>query len=97
MDSAVEAPRSPSVPFQTSDFYLACFMHARGYAIVDVQRSLANKRVTFHFDQLNGVDTSEAKDLVLGFYNGTEHVSAFKFCSALRELRGLLYNAGEPV
>lgn len=96
----MESPSpSESMPFQTSDFYLACFLHARGYTIKEVIRSNMSKRVTFSFDQRCTDESAltPAKDLVLGFYNGVELVSAFRFCSALRELRGLLYNTEEAL
>lgn len=89
-----------SVPFQTSDFYLACFLHARGYRLEGVKKSARNNRVTFMFTQLHPdhapvMGSVGAGALVLGFYNGTENVPAFRFVAAIRELRGLLNNVPE--
>ncbi len=90
-----ESSGSPREVYQTSDFYLACFMHARGYKLVDTIRSPRNGRVTIIFENHLAVAFKEdmtADQLVIAYYNGEATVSAFKFVAAIRELRGLLHS-----
>lgn len=70
--------------YSTSDFYLACFLKARGLPILNVERE--GRRSTFIFE-----DNGEVKRLVLEFYNdGKVEVNAFK--NAIQDLRSIIYN-----
>lgn len=70
--------------YATSDFYLACFLKAKGLRLVDLERE--GRRSTFVFE-----DTDDRKDLIREFYNnGVIRVNSFK--NAIQDLKAIIYN-----
>lgn len=71
--------------FATRDFYLACFLRAKGVRLIRAIKQ--NKITTFHFENNNNIES-----LTTNFYNDSEMVSALKFIEAVRALRAYSYN-----
>lgn len=71
--------------YETSDFYLACYLRCIGLRIVGTTR--AGKRVTFKFAGAH----DDVDRMKLAYYNGDSAVKPYDFVAAIRELRGLIY------
>jgi len=72
--------------FTTSDFYLAAFLRAVGYAIEDAVLNEKENRTEFCFEY-----TPELNVKVKEFFNdGTVKVRDFK--NAIQDLKGVIYN-----
>ena len=70
--------------YATSDFYLACFLKAKGLRIVDLERE--GRRSTFVFEDSDG-----RKELIREFYNnGVIRFNSFK--NAIQDLKAIIYN-----
>ena len=70
--------------YNVSDFYLAAFLKAQGFKLVDTQRE--GRRVTFIFE-----DRSDRQTLTKDFYNdGTVKVNPF--IHAIQDLKSIIYN-----
>jgi hypothetical protein len=70
--------------YVTADFYLSCFLKARGLKLLDAVRE--GRRTTFVFE-----DNDIRKQLVKDFYNdGTVEVNAFK--NAIQDLKAIVFN-----
>lgn len=68
--------------YATSDFYLACFLKARGMKIKGLERE--GRRSIFIFN-----DTPNREDLVKQFYNDS-YVN--NFTHAIQDLKALVFN-----
>ena len=70
--------------YTTSDFYLACYLKARGYRLIGTERQ--GRRITFAFEE-----RSDREALVLSFYgDGVVQVNAFTH--AIQDLKSVVYN-----
>ena len=70
--------------YATTDFYLSCFLKAKGIRLIDLERE--GRRTTFVFEDIKG-----RKQLIKDFYNdGIVEVNAFK--NAIQDLRAAIYN-----
>ena len=71
--------------FKTRDFYLACFLKAKGLML---EKTVMDSGIaTFCFK-----DVEVAEDLVPIFYGGLEEVSVNRFVNAIRDLKALIHN-----
>ena len=71
--------------FETSDFYLACFLRCTGYDLVEVRRDGA--RVIFIFN-----DKHDRRDTVLAFYNNHGSVAPLSFAGVIKDMKSLIHN-----
>jgi hypothetical protein len=71
--------------FETSDFYLACFLRCIGYDLGGVRR--AGRRVTFLFE-----DRPERANDLIAFFTDKVAVKPLRFVSAIKDLKALLHS-----
>lgn len=72
--------------FETSDFYLACYLRCIGYALDDVRRD--GRRVVFVFGDKPGRKTD-----LLAFFGNKAEVNPLQFVAAIKDLKTLIYNS----
>ncbi|MFZ3386507.1 MAG: DUF5659 domain-containing protein [Candidatus Hydromicrobium sp.] len=71
--------------FKTKDFYLACFLKAKGIKLLNASGEKM-RDIVFTFQ----VENSEK--LINDFYNENELIPAIKFVNAIRDLKVLCHN-----
>ena len=71
--------------YSTRDYYIASFLKARGFKLVDTAKR--GKDVYFIFE-----GKEEIEKILPGFYNGTEKVIAIELTTAKRNIKSLLHN-----
>jgi hypothetical protein len=71
--------------FETSDFYLACFLRCRGYRLSRVTGR--GSRRTFQFDRPSDMDRE-----ILSYVNAEAEVPAVAFVGVIREMKSLLHS-----
>ena len=71
--------------YKTKDFYLACYLKAAGLKLlrVDKKSSIA----FFYFKS-----SSDLKNIITGFYNSEDKVSANNLVNSIKDLKALIYN-----
>ena len=79
------ASQQAGVAFETTDFYLACFLRCSGYALLDLRP--AGRRKIFVFK-----DSPERPTDVLSFYGDNTTVPPLAFSSTIKDMKELLYN-----
>ena len=72
--------------FETSDFYLACYLRCIGYTLDDVRRRGA--RVVFVF-----CDQPARKADLMAFFGNTADVKPLQFVSAIKDLKAVIHNS----
>ena len=72
--------------FKTRDFYLACFLRAKGLELIDAIENL-DGYVYFSFSK-----TEETDDLIIRFYSNKESVNVNQFINSIRDIRALIHN-----
>ena len=70
--------------FKTRDFYLACFLKAKDIKLIRTEKT--GNIAIFHFE------SRKIEDLITGFYNDQEIISANKFINSIRDLKALVHN-----
>lgn len=73
-------------PFETRDFYLACFLRCTGYQLIDLRAEGRRKIFVFH-------DRPARRDDVLTFYGDSVAVPPLAFSSTIKDMKALLHNA----
>jgi hypothetical protein len=86
MDSQTPIQPDEAGAFETSDFYLACYLRCIGYALDGVRRD--GRRVVFSF----GDKRARRMDLMAFFGNKAE-VKPLQFVSAIKDLKALIHNS----
>jgi hypothetical protein len=71
--------------FETSDFYLACFLRCTGYDLIDLRAEGRRKVFVVR-------DRPTRRDDVLAFYGDTSSVRPLAFASTIKDMKGLLHN-----
>ena len=71
--------------FETKDFYLACFLKAKGIKLLNANGDKI-KDIVFTFQLEN------SEKLINDFYNENELIPAIKFVNAIRDLKALSHN-----
>ena len=71
--------------FETKDFYLACFLKAKGIKLLNASGEKM-RDIVFKFQ----VENSEK--LINDFYNENELIPAIKFVNAIRDLKALCHS-----
>jgi len=69
--------------FETKDFYLACFLKAKGIKLLKASGEKI-KDIIFTFQLEN------SEKLINDFYNENELIPAIKFVNAIRDLKGII-------
>jgi hypothetical protein len=77
---------SLTLRFETSDFYLACFLRCTGYALVNLRAEGRRKVFVFR-------DSPSRRDDVLAFYGDGAAVPPLAFSATIRDMKALLHNA----
>jgi len=72
--------------FQTSDFYTAVFLLAKGFRLVEIDKTNP-RRFCFVFE-----DQDNRTKLLEEFFNGSAKVEPRQFVSSIKELKTLMYN-----
>ncbi len=86
MASRTTIENGDSKGFETSDFYLACYLRCIGYALDDVRRS--GPRVVFVF-----CDQPARKSDLMAFFGNKAEVKPLQFVSAIKDLKALIHNS----
>ncbi|MGB3346626.1 MAG: DUF5659 domain-containing protein [Candidatus Humimicrobiia bacterium] len=73
--------------FKTRDFYLACFLRAKGYELIEAKEDINKKYIYFSFPK-----TNETDDLIVRFYSNRESVNVNQFINSIRDIRALIHN-----
>lgn len=71
--------------FETKDFYLACFLKAKGIKLLNANGEKISD-IIFTFQLKN------SEKLINDFYNENELIPAIKFVNAIRDLKALSHN-----
>jgi hypothetical protein len=77
---------SEEAAFETSDFYLACFLRCTGYDLIDLRAEGRRKVFVFR-------DRPTRRDDVLAFYGQGAVVPPLAFSATIKDMKALLYNA----
>lgn len=72
--------------FETSDFYLACYLRCIGYTLDDVRRD--GRRVVFVFG-----DKPAQKTDLMAFFGNKAEVNPLQFVAAIKDLKTLIHNS----
>ena len=86
MEEQIQLQPSDGGAFETSDFYLACYLRCIGYTLDDVRRD--GRRVTFLF-----CDSPDRKTDLLAFFGNKADVKPLHFVAAIKDLKALIYNS----
>jgi hypothetical protein len=86
MDNQDPIPPIDAGAFETSDFYVACFLRCIGYTLDDVRRS--GPRVVFVF-----CDQPARRADLLAFFGNKVEVKPLQFVSAIKDLKALIHNS----
>ena len=71
--------------FETKDFYLACFLKAKGIKLLKASGEKM-RDIVFTFQ------VEDPEKLINDFYNESELIPAIKFVNAIRDLKALSHN-----
>lgn len=72
--------------YETSDFYLACFLRCLGYELLDLRPE--GRRRVFVFR-----DKQARREDVIAFYGDGTAVPPLAFSATIRDMKALLHNA----
>jgi hypothetical protein len=75
-----------ALQFETSDFYLACFLQCTGYALINLRAEGRRKVFVFR-------DSPSRREDVLAFYGDGAAVPPLAFSAVIRNMKALLRNA----
>jgi hypothetical protein len=73
------------IPYETTDFYLACYLRSLAYELVDVRRD--GRRSIFVFR-----DDPDRSAAVLSFLNDTGSVRPLTFVGIIKQMKSLVHN-----
>jgi hypothetical protein len=73
------------VAFETSDFYLACFLRCTGYRLLGLRANGQKKIFVFK-------DRRSRPDDVMAFYGDAATVRPQAFAATIKDMKGLIYN-----
>jgi hypothetical protein len=71
--------------FETTDFYLACYLRCAGYRLAGIRRD--GKRSVFRFE-----DRADREEATLAFFNNEGTVRPLAFSAAIKDLKALIHN-----
>jgi len=70
--------------FETTDFYLACYLRCDGFRLVGMRRDGA--RSVFRFE-----DRTDREAVMLAFFNNEGRVRPLAYSAAIRDLKALIH------
>jgi Domain of unknown function (DUF5659) len=73
-------------PFETRDFYLACFLRCSGYDLIDLRSEGRRKVFVFR-------DRPKRREDVLAFYGHGVAIPPLAFSATIKDMKALLHNA----
>lgn len=73
------------IAFETSDFYLACYLRCTGYKLLGLRANGQKKVFVFK-------DRHTRPDDVMAFYGDAATVRPQAFAATIKDMKGLLYN-----
>jgi len=71
--------------FETTDFYLACYLRCAGYRLAGIRRD--GQRSVFRFE-----DRADRQDAMLAFFNNEGTVRPLAYSAAIKDLKALIHN-----
>ena len=80
-ESGAEAPEV----FETTDFYLACYLRCDGFRLVGIRRE--GPRCVFRFE-----NRADRRDVTLAFFNNEGTVRPLAYSAAIKDLKALIHN-----
>lgn len=86
MDNQAQMQPTGAGAFETSDFYLACYLRCIGYTLDGVRRD--GRRVVFSFG-----DKPARKVDLMAFFGNKAEVKPLQFVSAIKDLKALIHNS----
>jgi hypothetical protein len=86
MTSRTSGQSGDSRGFETSDFYLACYLRCIGYTLDDLRRS--GPRAIFVF-----CDQPARRADLMAFFGNKAEVKPLQFVSAIKDLKALIHNS----
>ena len=86
MINRVELQPVEEVAFETSDFYIACYLRCIGYDLKGLRRD--GRRASFVFE-----DRPTRQADVIAFFGNRTEVNPLRFVSAIKDLKALLHAA----
>ncbi len=75
----------PPDPFETRDFYLACYLRCTGYPLLNLRPEGRHKIFVFEDRPTRPAD-------VIAFYGDSTTVPPLAFSSAVKDMKALLHN-----
>jgi hypothetical protein len=76
---------SAEAVFETTDFYLACYLRCDGLRLAGIRREGA--RSVFRFE-----DRSDREEVTLAFFNNEGNVRPLAYAAAIRDLKAVIHN-----
>ena len=71
--------------FETTDFYLACYLRCDGFRLAGIRRE--GPRSVFRFQ-----DRADRHDAMLTFFNNEGNVRPLAYATAIKDLKALIHN-----
>lgn len=71
--------------FETTDFYLACYLRCDGFRLVGIRRE--GPRSVFQFE-----DRTDRRVVMLSFFNNEGNVRPLAYSAAIKDLKALIHN-----
>lgn len=71
--------------FETTDFYLACYLRCDGFQLVGIRRD--GRRSVFRFK-----DRADRVAVMLTFFNNEGSVRPLTYSTAIKDLKALIHN-----
>lgn len=71
--------------FETTDFYLACYLRCYGFRLAGIRRE--GPRSVFQFE-----DRADRQDSMLAFFNNEGTVRSLAYSAAIKDLKALIHN-----
>jgi len=71
--------------FETTDFYLACYLKCDGRRLTGIRRY--DKRSVFQFE-----NRADLEDVMLAFYNNEGSVRPRAYSAAIKDLKALIHS-----
>ena len=71
--------------FETTDFYLACYLRCDGFRLAGIRRD--GTRSVFQFE-----DRTDRESVTLTFFNNEGSVRPLAYSAAIKDLKALIHN-----
>ena len=71
--------------FETTDFYLACYLRCDGFQLAGMRRDVT--RLVFRFG-----DRADREAIALAFFNNEGGVRPLAYSAAIKDLKALIHN-----